>query len=423
MAVENRKLLQLAGSTLEKILALNGDNAIQARELLVATDTHQLVLGNGDGTGTIIGSAVVGTSHATADPKAGQFYFDTTDNNLYIGTGTEWKPVLDLDAFAIRDDDGVENNIAKLDANGNAVDSGMKFADTLADGDDGATTVYSAKKVEAAIAAALSAAADESITKVDDAVENNVPVFTADGEVKDSGFSFADTLPTNNDGASIVFSAKKVNELLEAAADDVEDNYIPKVASATVNAIATLTSDGDVQDSGVSIDDNSQSTTNLWSAEKTAQAIADAVNGLSWQKPVKSAVKKLADDVTPVAGDRYLVLADAEGDFAGHDNTIAEYDGSAWVFYTPVDGAAVFAEDDDDQWAYNGADWVNIASALSYSAGNGINIADKTITAVVKANNGLTVGQEGIELVLDETSLVVNDEGKVEVNDLDFGTF
>lgn len=36
--VTNRKLLQLAGSTLAKIKALTGDEAIQPRELLVATD-------------------------------------------------------------------------------------------------------------------------------------------------------------------------------------------------------------------------------------------------------------------------------------------------------------------------------------------------------------------------------------------------
>ena len=42
MAVTNRKVLKVAGSTLANIKALNGDNAIQERELLVATDTGEV---------------------------------------------------------------------------------------------------------------------------------------------------------------------------------------------------------------------------------------------------------------------------------------------------------------------------------------------------------------------------------------------
>ena len=74
MAVTNRKVLQLAGSTLDSIKGLVGDNAIQARELLVATDTQQLILGNADGSYTVIGSAGVGTTveREAAAPQKGQ---------------------------------------------------------------------------------------------------------------------------------------------------------------------------------------------------------------------------------------------------------------------------------------------------------------------------------------------------------------
>jgi len=74
MAVSNRKVLQLAGSTLENIKALAGEDAIQGRELLVATDTKQLILGNADGSYTVIGSAGVGTTseREAALPQKGQ---------------------------------------------------------------------------------------------------------------------------------------------------------------------------------------------------------------------------------------------------------------------------------------------------------------------------------------------------------------
>ena len=50
--------------------------------------------------------------------------------------------------------------------------------------------------------------------------------------------------------------------------------------------------------------------------------------------------------LTPSDGDAYIVGPSATGDWATHDDDIAVYDGSAWVFYTPVNGwtAVITAE-------------------------------------------------------------------------------
>lgn len=434
MAVTNRKLLQLAGSNLANILALSGDNALQARELLVAVDTHQLVLGNGDGTGTIIGSAVVGSDRASATARAGQFYFDTTDNTLYVGTGTEWKPAVDHDLSSVIDrvTDAVENNIATFDDNGGVQDSGFKFSDEDVEITEEAPTagsdqIFSANKVVSLIDALKNDSGDAYIPKVEGAVASNLPTLADDGTLTDSGLAVNDAPADGADKTKVLYTANKVESLVSDALDDVDENYISKVTDAVENNIVVFDAAGEVQDSGYAVNDLGSDNKALWTAEKIAQAITDAVNGLSWQKPVKSVVSAEPSG-TATAGDRYLVLGAgdsnvATGAFAGHENSVAEWDGSKWVFFVPVDGAALFAEDDDKQYAYNGSEWVSMAAALAYSAGNGISITDKTITAVAKTKSGVVVTADGIALDPDGVTIKVNESGKAEVFNLDFGTF
>ena len=94
----NRKFLQIAGSTLAKIQALEGENAVKARELLVATDTGTLIVGMGSGAFKQIGSVPKGTSvqRAAATPVDGQLYLDTTEVMLYRGNGTSWEKCVDV---------------------------------------------------------------------------------------------------------------------------------------------------------------------------------------------------------------------------------------------------------------------------------------------------------------------------------------
>ena len=138
-----------------------------------------------------------------------------------------------------------------------------------------------------------------------------------------------------------------------------------KVTSATENNIATFTADGFVKDSGLKLDDTGTDAASLWSAAKITDAITDAISGMSWQRPVKDVTTTVPAD--PAEGDRYLVVGEtaAEGAWAGQDGSIAEYVDGAWVFYAPVDGAAVYAEDTDEQFAYNGTEvrsQVNLAA-------------------------------------------------------------
>jgi len=56
-------------------------------------------------------------------------------------------------------------------------------------------------------------------------------------------------------------------------------------------------------------------------------------------------------------GDRYIVGGSATGDWAGHDDDIAEYDGASWMFMTPEEGWFVHINDEDKFYKFTGSVW------------------------------------------------------------------
>jgi hypothetical protein len=84
---------------------------------------------------------------------------------------------------------------------------------------------------------------------------------------------------------------------------------------------------------------------------------------------------------TPTEGDRYIVKATGLGDWAGHDNDIAEYDGEDWVFTEPVSGSATIVDDETIVYVFSGSAWVASRGALH-------NLVDTTNHPV----SGLTTG-------------------------------
>ena len=70
-----------------------------------------------------------------------------------------------------------------------------------------------------------------------------------------------------------------------------------------------------------------------------------------WQKSVKD--KDLsAPPTSPSVGDRYIVASSATGDWSGHDDEIAQWNGSSWDFTEPLEGMFVFVEDEDELYYY-----------------------------------------------------------------------
>ena len=122
---------------------------------------------------------------------------------------------------------------------------------------------------------------------------------------------------------------------------------------------------------GKDVDDNETSTSYLWSAGKIISYMESTVNGLDWQDSVKD--KDLtAPPGSPSTGDRYIVASGGSGDWSGHDNDIAEYDGSSWSFITPTEGTACWVEDIDSNYTYNGSSWVTFGSTQTHNNLSGL---------------------------------------------------
>jgi hypothetical protein len=60
---------------------------------------------------------------------------------------------------------------------------------------------------------------------------------------------------------------------------------------------------------------------------------------------------------SPTSGDTYIPAATATGDWAGHEDEIALWDGSDWVFYTPRTGWVAFIEDESKLSAFYSSSW------------------------------------------------------------------
>ncbi|GAJ05167.1 unnamed protein product, partial [marine sediment metagenome] len=98
----------------------------------------------------------------------------------------------------------------------------------------------------------------------------------------------------------------------------------------------------------------------------TKDHVDSVIQGLDWQPSV---LDELADPPgTPAEGARYLVIATATGDWAGHEDDIAEWTGTSWDFTTPNKGYAVWLEDVGRQKNYNGTAWVYFGSTVSHTS-------------------------------------------------------
>lgn len=135
------------------------------------------------------------------------------------------------------------------------------------------------------------------------------------------------------------------------------------------------------------------------SAHLTTKGYVDGlVQGLDWRPSVLD--QATAPPGGETGGERYLVIATATGAFAGHEDDIAEYNGSSWDFYTPDDGWAVWVEDVNQLWTYNGSAWVRFGSTVDHGSLIGLADDDHTqyllVTGTRAMSGGLNMGGNAI---------------------------
>lgn len=190
------------------------------------------------------------------------------------------------------------------------------------------------------------------------------------------------------------------------------------------------------------INDSGTAATELWSAQKIKNEIELAKRGIEYQDSIKD--KDLATPpTTPAAGDRYIVKATATGAWIGKENNIAEWNGTAWVFYVPSEGWTLYVDDEDKQYSFNGTGWAISGAGLqtitagsgltgggqadsvtlNVGAGNGITVAADNVA--VKAYKGITVDTNGVAANIDGVSIIYDSANgnRLMVGTVDGGTF
>ena len=89
--------------------------------------------------------------------------------------------------------------------------------------------------------------------------------------------------------------------------------------------------------------------------------VDDVAANLEWQDSVLDADTLDPTALTPTTGDRYLINGVGAGAWLGHDNEIAEWNGSAWVYTSPTTGMRVGADDEPNVafYLYGGSSWTS----------------------------------------------------------------
>lgn len=122
----------------------------------------------------------------------------------------------------------------------------------------------------------------------------------------------------------------------------------------------------------------------------------------TYQQPVN--ISTATPPISPTEGYSCLIQGTPTGAFIGKLNNIARWDGSSWVFITPVSGMTVFVSS-IGRLQYNGSTWLTIIdSSMPQSGGGG---SDGLSAYQVAVNNGFDgtesqwldslVGPQGIQ--------------------------
>lgn len=98
---------------------------------------------------------------------------------------------------------------------------------------------------------------------------------------------------------------------------------------------------------------------------------------------------------SPSDGDRYVPAATATGAWAGHENDVARWFGSAWEFYTPNPGWRMHNLDTATFQFFDGSSWSDEPAPAFPSS----NINDQTGTSYT-----LTTADNGQKVVLDNAA-------------------
>ena len=132
----------------------------------------------------------------------------------------------------------------------------------------------------------------------------------------------------------------------------------------------------------------------LLTTSGTLQDQISALELLDWQESVEA--RQATPPGTPAADQRFLVIPTATGAWAGHEDEIAEYNGSSWDFVSPTAGTAVYVEDEELIYIYDGTSWSPMGMAVSHSDLQDLDADDHTQYSRVDGTRAFTSTVGGV---------------------------
>lgn len=171
------------------------------------------------------------------------------------------------------------------------------------------------------------------------------------------------------------------------------------VTAAQVGAIPTSYLD---TDTGLS----ANSDVKIPSQKAVKTYIDDAtLEGKSWRDPVISN-GDTTPPISPTTSDRHIVGISSTGAWSGHDEEIAEWNGSSWTFETPDVGWTVIVTEENVAYTYNGVGWVVSSPTTVFTGSNGIKVVDQDIqTDLSDTNPSLEISDGGLRVKVDGVTI------------------
>lgn len=138
-------------------------------------------------------------------------------------------------------------------------------------------------------------------------------------------------------------------------------------------------------------------------------AISELGTGVEWQDSVLS--RLATPPGSPVSGDRHLIIATATGVWAGKEDQIAEWSGSAWTYTTPSTGMAILVDDEPTKlWIFGTTTWGSksfestTASGYLSKVGDDIRLSNLTSGRIFLGNSS----NEAVDVAISGDVLLSN---------------
>lgn len=166
----------------------------------------------------------------------------------------------------------------------------------------------------------------------------------------------------------------------------------------------------------------------LTTLSQVSTLISNQSSSLTWLNAVIT--RSTTPPTTPATGARYLIKATGTGAWAGKEDQVAQWSGTAWVYTLPVIGDFVAVDDEPTVlYMYGGSSWI-ARSFESNTASGGLKIVNGDIQVKLEAVNptlsldgasalqvkldpaaGLQTGAAGVGTKLNGSTLAVSSSG------------